>query len=96
MICPHCQFETPKFKTNWLGGEKAEPKKGNFSLCLECGGFSIITGPDSLRKAVKQEVDEIKHKPELLLLGRLREYAYNLHSAGTAVDLEQEQAKRKK
>jgi hypothetical protein len=80
LICPHCSFKTPKFKSEWIGGERAEPVKGNYSLCLECGGFSIITGPDSLRKAVQSEYDAIKHAPEMLLLGQLRQYAYRLHT----------------
>lgn len=80
MKCPHCGFETPPFKTKLPGGEQAAPKIGNYSLCLECGGFSIITGLDTLRKAVKSEYEAIKHAPELLLLGRVREYAYELHT----------------
>lgn len=79
MICPHCGFATPKFKTTEPGGERAAPKKGNYSLCIECGGFSVITGLDSLRKAVQSEYDAIKHAPEMLLLGRIRHYAYKLH-----------------
>lgn len=79
MKCPHakCGFETPAHKAEW--NEKTAPKVGNFSLCLECGGFSIITGRDSLRPATLQEYNSIKNAPEMLLLGRLREYGYKLH-----------------
>lgn len=96
MICPHCSFHTPAFKSQLTEGHKAAPKVGNFSLCLECGGYSIITSLDQLRKATKQEYDSIRNVPELLLLGRLREYGYNLHMTGTVIDLEQERTKRKK
>jgi len=96
MICPHCGFKTPPFKAHLVGGEKAAPKVGNYSLCLECSGFSIIIGPDSLRKATKAEYELIRNAPELLLLGRLREYAYRLHCAAEVIDLGKVRNKRKK
>lgn len=92
MRCPHCAFSTPPFKTNLFGGEKAGPKIGNLSLCLECGGYSVITGPDSLRKATLSEYNEVRKAPELLLLGQIREYAYRLHSG----QIRAKRAKRKK
>lgn len=79
MICPHCQFQVPEYKAEW--NPKAAPKIGNFSLCLECGGFSVIIARDKLRAATKQEHDSIKRAPEMLLLGQLREYGYKLHSS---------------
>lgn len=94
MICPHCSFKTPAFKSQLTEGHKAAPKVGNFSLCLECGGYSIITGLDSLRKATKPEYVAIQKAPELLLLGRLREYAYNLHTASEAKNKEQVKPKK--
>lgn len=78
MKCPHCGFWTPNYKyEGW--NSKARPLIGAFSLCLECGGYSVFIGDNQTRKATKQEFDRIRNQPEILLLGRIRKYYFRLH-----------------
>ena len=46
--CPWCGYRADAAST--LDGEKVKPKPGDFTICLECGEWSVFTGVGARRR----------------------------------------------
>jgi hypothetical protein len=65
--CPHCQHE---LSAVWEPGEKI-PRPGDYSICIACGGWLVLTRELKARKPNVDERIEIRSSSEAQALHRL-------------------------
>lgn len=65
LVCPYCLKTNDRHSRINRGGVTgpSRPKPGAFTMCVSCGGFSVMTDHLALRRATRDELFELEQDP---------------------------------
>jgi len=83
-LCPHCGYGFDRASV--AEGEKKEPRPGDISMCISCGGFLVFTDDIRVRKIEERDWQELDAEAMATLLNMSLAWEIMRDTIGTPDD----------